>query len=82
MYICFRLFNCYLMYGLYFLIFSQEIDEAIMHAKAQGYRTILQLGARGVDYARYVIMQTAIKVSSLFLSLFDSSFPLPSMILY
>ncbi|XP_034244239.1 uncharacterized protein LOC117646951 isoform X4 [Thrips palmi] len=40
---------------------EQEIDEAINHAKAQGYRTILQLGARGVDYARYVIMQTAIK---------------------
>lgn len=33
-----------------------------MHAKAQGYSTILRLGARGVDYAKYVIMQTAIKV--------------------
>lgn len=43
----------------------QEIDEAIMHAKAQGYSTILRLGARGVDYAKYVIMQTAIKVSFL-----------------
>lgn len=32
-----------------------------MHAKAQGYTTILRLGARGVDYAKYVIMQTAIK---------------------
>ncbi|KAJ1521452.1 hypothetical protein ONE63_003120 [Megalurothrips usitatus] len=40
---------------------EKEIDEAIMHAKAQGYTTILRLGARGVDYAKYVIMQTAIK---------------------
>lgn len=40
---------------------EQEIDEAIMHAKAQGYSTILRLGARGIDYAKFVIMQTAIK---------------------
>ncbi|XP_052123624.1 uncharacterized protein LOC113205458 isoform X3 [Frankliniella occidentalis] len=40
---------------------EKEIDEAIKNAKVQGYSTILKLGARGVDYAKYILMQTAIK---------------------
>ncbi|KAK3916735.1 Receptor expression-enhancing protein 2, partial [Frankliniella fusca] len=40
---------------------EKEIDEAIKNAKDQGYSTILKLGARGVDYAKYILMQTAIK---------------------
>ncbi|XP_015182572.1 PREDICTED: uncharacterized protein LOC107069621 isoform X2 [Polistes dominula] len=38
-----------------------EIDEAFARATEQGYKAVLHLGTRGVNYATTVLMQTAIK---------------------
>ncbi|XP_047369872.1 uncharacterized protein LOC124957152 isoform X3 [Vespa velutina] len=38
-----------------------EIDEALARATEQGYKAVLHLGTRGVNYATTVLMQTAIK---------------------
>ena len=40
---------------------AQEIDDYLARAKEQGYRTVVEYGARGVQYATQVIMQTAIR---------------------
>ncbi|OAD53597.1 Receptor expression-enhancing protein 1 [Eufriesea mexicana] len=40
---------------------ESEIDEALERATEQGYKAILHLGSKGVNYATTVFMQTAIK---------------------
>ena len=40
---------------------EQEIDECLARATEQGYKTVVELGAKGVQYATQVIMTTAIK---------------------
>ncbi|XP_031631037.1 receptor expression-enhancing protein 1 isoform X5 [Contarinia nasturtii] len=44
---------------------EKEIDEYINQAKEKGCSAVLQLGSRGMNYATTVIMQTALKNSSL-----------------
>lgn len=39
---------------------EKEIDEYLLRAKEESYKTVLELGTKGVQYASRVIMQTAI----------------------
>lgn len=45
---------------------EKEIDEYINQAKEKGATAVIQLGSKGVNYATNVILQTALKVCSMF----------------
>lgn len=48
---------------------EQEIDDYINQAKTKGYTAVIQLGTKSFDYASKLIVETAIKVSELFLKI-------------
>lgn len=43
---------------------EQEIDEYISQAKEKGYKAVIEAGTKTFDYASKIIVETAIKVSS------------------
>ena len=50
-------------------LFLQDIDSYINKASDQGYSAIIRVGSQGFTYASNMLLNTAIKVSTLLLEL-------------